>query len=133
MPRNVFLIIALAALVFVAGIPLVSAGTNDPLRNVSQGEILYVYDSNLNLAPALNGAAGNPLDALPDLTVIGWWASGADITTTRPVKTIDLVKSYSSFTLTARDFDGHEGNWYLVGRDGALGFSKPVFYVTWFM
>jgi len=132
MPRNIILIIALAALVLVAGIPIVSADDHLSDRDIPLGGPVVIGETNLNVGPALNSALSESLGTKPQLTVIGWWPSSADTTTTSAAKMIDLASRYNSLSITPADFVGFTGNWYLLGPDGKPVNSTPLFRVFYF-
>ena len=132
MSKQISIIFALIALFLIAGVPCVSAGNSVMSRPVFQGEGVFIGESNLNVAPALNSAAGHgAIFTRPDLTTIGWWASAANIYTTSPARVIDLGTTYNSLSITREDFAGYQGPWYLVGPDGmVVNNGPPVFRVA---
>jgi hypothetical protein len=132
MSKNISLIIALIALVLVAGVPMVAADNHLSDRDINLGGAVVIGETNLNVGPALNGATCEPLNTEPHLTVIGWWPSSADIKTTSAAKMIDLASRYNSLWIAPADFVGFTGNWYLLGPDGKPVNSTPLFRVLYF-
>ena len=143
MSKQISIIFALIALVLIAGVPIVSAENSvTPPSPVYFGGTVFIGESNLNVAPALNGVAGHdyftkpnftqPEFTKPDLTTIGWWASAAEIYTSSPTRVIDLGTSYNSLTITEKDFASYQGPWYLIGPDGMVANNEgPVFHVIY--
>jgi len=129
MSRQIMTTVAIIALILIAGIPLVSAGNFLPSRVIQQGDTVYIGDANLNVTAALNSAAGKGAAfTKPDLTVIGWWASAAMITTSPPTKTINLAGRDTNFQVTPADFVGYTGPWYLLGSDGKLANDNALVF-----
>lgn len=83
--------------------------------NINQGATIFIGEQGLNITPALDqvNAAGVP----SNYTTIGWWASAADIHNTAPSVSIDTTGRAGTFYVDQTDFDGYEGQWYLVASD----------------
>jgi hypothetical protein len=77
------------------------------INTIGQGNVVFIGEEGLDVSAALG----------PD-TQIGWWASAADITTTSPTKSIDLIGRTTSFTVSQSEFDGYLGNWYRLNSAG---------------
>jgi C1A family cysteine protease len=85
---------------------------------INQSATIFIGEQGLNVTHALNQAQGNPsIDGVPPLKLIGWWASGAEVNTTAPTKTINLNSRYTSFTVMPADFVGYTGTWYVIRDD----------------
>ena len=118
--RFTIALVALALFVLVAVMP-VSAYYYTVAPGINQGATVFVGEQGLNLANAVTSAqtaAGVPS------TVVGWWASAAQVLTTAPTKSIDVAARATSLTVNPADFGGYAGNWYLV--DPATGFAASV-------
>jgi len=105
----------------------VAAATNGSV--IEQSATIFIGESGLNVANALNAAQDLPIGSTPTNTVIGWWASAAMIRFTPPTKSIDLVNRYQSMEVAPADFVGYTGNWYLVNPTTGLG-DNQVFTVA---
>ena len=77
------------------------------LRTIKQGATVFIGEGNLDITNAVGGS-----------NTIGWWASPATVTSTAPIKTINLAGRLTSFTVAPADFVGYPGNWYLLNLDG---------------
>jgi S-layer glycoprotein len=128
--RLTIALVALAMFVLVAVLPVSAYSINgyyQVAQNVGQGATVFIGEQALNITPALSSAnpAGN-------LTTIGWWASAADIYTTAPTVSVDTTGRAGTFTVTQSEFDGYEGQWYLVNpaaQNTALTGTGAVFNV----
>jgi hypothetical protein len=76
------------------------------LRTISQGNTVFLGESNLNVAPAMGSD-----------TQIGWWASGAAIATSSPDAKIP-VSNPSSFYVLPSQFGAYTGSWYRLNAAG---------------
>jgi len=74
------------------------------ITTISQGNTVFIGEQNLNIA----GAMGTD-------TQIGWWASGAAITTTSPAQ---LVPATSPFSVAPSTFGQYTGVWYRLTSQG---------------
>jgi PGF-CTERM protein len=116
--RLTIALVALAMFVLVAVMPVSAVLINGyylVAPNVNQGATVFIGEQGLNITPALNSAnaAGTP----SAYTTIGWWASAADIQVTAPTVSVDLTGRQTLFTVTQAEFDGYEGQWYLVASN----------------
>jgi hypothetical protein len=120
-------ILILATLLFIFfTMGPVSAG-----RVINQGETVYIGESGLNVTHALNEAQGSPIDGVPPYKIIGWWASPADIYITIPGVSLDLDGRYQNLFITAAEFTGYEGPWYVVDiSQDYHAVGNPVFVVA---
>lgn len=99
---------------------------------IEQGGTIFFGEQGLNVTHALNqayyrGTTGTPgtraqNNSVPPLTAIGWWASGADLYVTSPSRTLDLLNSYTSFTVVPLNYAGYTGDWYLLNGAG----TRPI-------
>ena len=108
----------LAMFVLVAILPVSADSVNQyylVAPNINQGATIFIGEQGLNITPALDqvNAAGVP----SNYTTIGWWASAADIHNTAPSVSIDTTGRAGTFYVDQTDFDGYEGQWYLVASD----------------
>ena len=119
-----------------AGPPPVPAGAMAaaPISTIVQGNTVFLGEEGLDVTPALNGHLWSILrvfhgpteaNSAPRLTQIGWWASAANIYTTAPSRTIDLISRYTAMTIAPSDFVGYTGNWYLLGVERAARIKSP--------
>ena len=113
--RLTIALVALAMFVLVAVMPVSADLYNGYYKvapNINQGATVFIGEQALDISNALAtaNAAGTPTS----ITTIGWWASAADIRTTAPTVSFDLIGRANLFTVTQAEFDGYEGQWYLV-------------------
>ena len=116
--RLTIALVALAMFVLVAVLPVSAVSTNGyylVAPNINQGATVFIGEQGLNIAPAL--ASANAAGVASAYTTIGWWASAADIQTTAPTVSVDTTGRAGTFTVTQSEFDGYEGQWYLVASD----------------
>jgi len=76
------------------------------LRTISQGNTVFLGESNLDISSAMGSD-----------TQIGWWASGAAIATSSPYPTIS-VSTPSSFSVLPSQFEAYTGSWYRLSAAG---------------
>src|SRR5512133_2187585 len=97
--RLTIALVAVALFVLMAVMP-VSAAVAANGTVINQGATIFIGEEGLNVTHALNqayyvsnGIAATPVmnNSAPPLTVIGWWASAADLYTSSPSRTIDLA------------------------------------------
>ena len=74
---------------------------------------MFIGEQGLDISNALASARAQGITHAA-ITTIGWWASAADIRTTAPTVSFDLIGRENLFTVTQAEFDGYEGQWYLV-------------------
>jgi beta propeller repeat protein/parallel beta-helix repeat protein len=94
--------------------------TTGPVANgtiIDQSATLYIGEQGLDVTHALNQAQGSPMEGIPPLTRIGWWASGTP-PSGFPSMTIDLSGRYTSFNVSQTEFEVRTGNWYVLQSDG---------------
>ncbi|MFY9799653.1 MAG: MEMAR_RS02690 family S-layer glycoprotein [Methanoregula sp.] len=113
--RLTIALVALVMFVLVAVMPVSADLYNGYYKvapNINQGATVFIGEQALDISNALAtaNAAGTPTS----ITTIGWWASAADIRTTAPTVSFDLIGRANLFTVTQAEFDGYEGQWYLV-------------------
>ena len=77
------------------------------INTIKPGNTVFIGEEGLDISAAMGSD-----------TKIGWWASAADITTTSPTQTIDLVGRITSFMVSPSEFDGYPGNWYRLDSSG---------------
>ena len=104
--------------------------TDEGLITINRSATVFIGEEGLNVAPALSSA-----QALSGSTstIIGWWASPDDALTSHSTVDVDITGREHNFLVSQAEFDGYEGNWYLV--DPVTGFScsnagSPVLVVT---
>ncbi len=94
--RLTIALVAVALFVLMAVMPVSAAVCSTNGTVINQGATIFIGEEGLNVTHALNQAfyqgTGTPAqnNSVPSLTVIGWWASAADLYTTSPSRTIDL-------------------------------------------
>jgi hypothetical protein len=116
--RLTIALVALAMFVLVAVLPVSAVSTNGyylVAPNINQGATVFIGEQGLNIAPAI--ASANAAGVPSAYTTIGWWASAADISNTAPTVSVDTTGRAGTFTVTQSEFDGYEGQWYLVASD----------------
>jgi len=100
-------------------------------RVINQGETVFIGESGLNVTHALNGAQGSPIEGVPPLKIIGWWASPAQIYVTSPIVSLDLDGRYQNLFIVPAEFAGYEGSWYVVDiNQDHYAVGTPVFIVA---
>lgn len=120
-------------LLILVSVTIIPVGALPVATNVGQGATIFIGEEGLNVTSAMNSAAGNgPVFTRPNQTTIGWWPSEDLISSTSPVKLINMDLRYSSFTVAPSDFVGYTGKWYLMGPDGysVANDNAMVFYVA---
>ncbi len=121
--RLTIALVALAMFVLVAVMPVSADLYNGYYRVapiINQGATVFIGEQGLDITAAVNGTSGY---------TIGWWASAADIQTTSPTVSFDLTGRTSYFTVTQSEFDGYEGEWYLVNPATSHAYTPAVFNV----
>jgi len=128
MSRQLLITISVLALLFLAGIPVVSADYYTVAPVIRQGGTVFIGEQDLNITGALN--RNNTYDK-PNITAIGWWASAASVVNTSPYKTLDL-SGYDSatFTVLPSQFVDCTGSWYAVNPSTGFAITPPVFTVA---
>jgi hypothetical protein len=91
-------------LLFLGMLLLLVAPAMADLTTISQGNTVFIGEQNLNIANAMGSD-----------TQIGWWASGAAITTTSPAQ---LVPATSPFSVAPSTFGQYTGVWYRLTSQG---------------
>jgi PKD repeat protein len=95
--------------------PDVPTPVNNDLKRILQGGTIFIGEDGLNITGALASAnaAAVPVPS-PNATVIGWWASAADLYVSSPSKIIDLAGRENNLEVSPADFVGYTGTWYLI-------------------
>ena len=91
-------------LLFLGLLFLLVAPAIADLTTIYQGNTVFIGEQNLNIA-----------NAMGTYTQIGWWASGAAITTTSPAQ---LVSATSPFSVAPSTFGSYTGVWYRLTPQG---------------
>jgi len=82
------------------------AGAANPISTINPGGVVFIGEQGLDITAAMQGD-----------TQLGWWASGAPISTSSADYPITSVNP-SSFSVTSSDFSTHTGNWYHLSSNG---------------
>jgi hypothetical protein len=85
-------------LLFLGLLLILVAPAMADLTTIYQGNTVFIGEQNLNIS-----------NAMGTYTQIGWWASGAAITTTSPAQ---LVPATSPFSVAPSTFGSYTGVWY---------------------
>lgn len=85
---------------------LVPAQAAPPISTVPQGGTVFVGEQGLDITSAIGTDSR-----------IGWWASGAAITSSAPDQTV-AVPNPTSFFVTPNAFTSYTGNWYRLDASG---------------
>jgi PGF-CTERM protein len=128
--RLTIALVALAMFLLVAVMPASAVFVNGYYQvatNIGQGATVFIGEQGLNITPAITSA--NTQTATTGLATIGWWASAADIQVTPPTVSVDTTGRAALFTVTQAEFDGYEGQWYLVNPATGNTAGAPVFNV----
>jgi len=115
--RLTIALVALAMFVLVAVLPVSAVSTNGyylVAPNINQGATVFIGEQGLDITRALASANGAGTPPGTTFNTIGWWASAADISNTAPTVSVDTTGRATTFTVTQSEFDGYEGQWYLV-------------------
>jgi hypothetical protein len=91
-------------LLFLGLLFLLVAPAMADITTISQGNTVFIGEQNLNIANAMGTD-----------TQIGWWASGAAITTTSPAQ---LLPATSPFSVSPSTFGQYTGVWYRLTSQG---------------
>ena len=82
---------------------------------IEQNATLFIGEEGLNITHALDTA--NAQSGVPSsITTIGWWPSAGDIHRA-PAVSADLAGREHLFEVNQSEFDGYEGEWYLVDEN----------------
>ncbi|MFA6225293.1 MAG: DUF3821 domain-containing protein [Methanoregula sp.] len=128
MSRQLLITLSVLALLFLAGIPTVSADYYTVAPVIRQGVTIFIGEQGLNITGALN--LDNTYHT-PNYTTLGWLASAAPVASTPPQKILDLTGYNSAvFTATPQVFVGCTGYWYPVNSSTGFGITTPVFTVA---
>jgi hypothetical protein len=84
------------------------------INTVLPSGTVFIGEQGLDITAAMEGD-----------TQIGWWASGAGITTSSPDSKI-MVSNPTSFFVTPTDFGTHQGAWYHLNPAGVANGSAFV-------
>ncbi len=104
--------------------------SDEGLITINRGASVFIGEQGLNVSIALSAAQ---ILAGSTSTIIGWWASPVDALTSHSTVDVDIAGREHNFLVSQDEFDGYEGNWYLV--DPVTGFScsnggSPVLVLT---
>ncbi|MFA4877430.1 MAG: DUF3821 domain-containing protein [Methanoregula sp.] len=94
-----------------------SVSAQGAVTTVSQGNTVFIGEQGLDISAAMG----------PD-TSIGWWASGADVRSSSPSKTINVASQLNSFTVSPSEFSGWPGSW--IRLDGTGNANGTAFIVA---
>jgi trimeric autotransporter adhesin len=94
---------------------------------INQGATVFIGEQNLDITAAVTAAQGDSPAAAAS-TTLGWWGYDADIYTTSATWQVPVAGVQGDFWIDQDNFDGREGNWYLVGANG-FAVSNAVFTV----
>jgi hypothetical protein len=95
--------------------PDIPAAVNNDLKRIAREGTIFIGEEGLNVTEVIASADALAVPALSSQgTLVGWWASSADISTTSPSKTVDLAGREASLQVAPADFVGYSGNWYLI-------------------
>jgi hypothetical protein len=112
--RNYFVLMALFIIIAIYPVSAeISNGYYKVAPTIHQGATVFIGEQGLDISNALASARAQGTTHAA-ITTIGWWASAADIRTTAPTVSFDLIGRENLFTVTQAEFDGYEGQWYLV-------------------
>jgi hypothetical protein len=90
---------------FLTGI----AGAATPISTIQAGNTVFIGEQGLDITAAMGGD-----------TILGWWASGAAVSSTSPDYTV-TVANPASFSVYPSDFASHTGNWYHMSSLTTVG------------
>ncbi len=87
------------------------------INTINSGNTVFLGEQGLDISAAMGSD-----------TKIGWWASGADVNTASPDKTMDVSSQLRSFSVTPTDFSGYLGTWNRIDSTGKA--DGPAFIVA---
>jgi len=115
MEKSSLIVVLFCIMVYLIAVP-VSAIYNGNYYvvapNVSQGATVFIGEQGLDITRAMDAANAEGIQT--SITTIGWWASAADIYNTAPTTSVETATRQEAFTVTQAEFDGFEGQWYLL-------------------
>jgi len=116
--RLTIALVALVALVLVAVMP-VSATFYSVNSTINAGATVYYGEQGLNITRALNVGSGVAADSTlsPTYSVLGWWASAAQINSTSPTYSVDTRANMQNMYILPSSFQS-TGTWYLTDGNG---------------
>jgi hypothetical protein len=115
--------VIVALFVMVAAMP--AAGAFYTVNtSIHQGATVFVGEQGLDLTPAIETYA------FDQPSTIGWWAMGANITTTSPNGTIPLTNA-NNFLVSSTAIKEHYRDWYALNRTtGAANTTLGAFFTV---
>jgi hypothetical protein len=102
MKRTTILTLAITLAIVLFAFPTMAAVTT-----ISQGNTVFIGEEGLDVSNAVG------VD-----NQIGWWASGAAISTSSPDSTFSIGGSKTSFAVTPVTFGSYLGTWYRLDSSG---------------
>jgi hypothetical protein len=118
MTRLCGVLIAIAILVLVLVLPVAAATYN--ATKISQGAVVFIGESGLDLSAAIGGGA----------TMIAWFPPGAQSSATIPEFVLDVSSVKTYFSVDPSVFVVRTGNWYCWSWGQTLGDSVMAFIVA---
>jgi hypothetical protein len=88
-----------------------SVGAASQISTINPGNSVFIGEQGLDITAAMQGD-----------TQLGWWASGASISTSAPSQTI-TVNNPGSFSVLPSTFGGYTGNWYHISPSNTVNGS----------
>ncbi|MFA4860542.1 DUF3821 domain-containing protein [Methanoregula sp.] len=95
-----------SSLLLIGSLFLIGA-VQGAIITVNQGNTVFIGEQGLDISAAMG----------PD-TSIGWWASGADVRSSTPSKTINVASQLNSFAVSPSQFSGYTGTWNRLDSQG---------------
>jgi len=83
-----------------------SVGAASQISTINPGNSVFIGEQGLDITAAMQGD-----------TQLGWWASGASISTSSPDYTTSAPNP-GSFSVSPAEFGTHTGNWYHLSASG---------------
>jgi len=87
------------------------AGASTPISTINPGNTVFIGEQGLDITAAMQGD-----------TQLGWWASGASISTSSPSQIVP-VPDPSSFSVSPYQFGAYTGTWYHLSPAGKVNGS----------
>jgi hypothetical protein len=110
--RTTTISITVILVIFLLVLPAMAAVTT-----ISQGNTVFIGEEGLDVSSAVG------VD-----NQIGWWASGAPVSTASPDSTFSFGGSKTSFAVTPTTFGSYPGTWYRL--DPSTKANGTAFYVA---
>ncbi|WP_321504763.1 DUF3821 domain-containing protein [uncultured Methanoregula sp.] len=94
--------------ILLIGFLFLMVSVQGAVTTISQGNTVFIGEQGLDISAAMGTAD----------TSIGWWASGADVRSSSPSKTMNVASQLNSFSVSPSVFSGYPGTWNRLDSQG---------------